>query len=60
MKEVFDMQTKLTSIRETLPQPNKSEDLPCVKVLTPVLFYSLFLRSIVGSINVTIPNGEDK
>lgn len=42
-KEVLDMQTNLTSIRETLPQLN-----------------NLFLRSIVGSINVTLPNGEDK
>ena len=24
VKEVLDIQTKLTSIRETLPQPNKS------------------------------------
>ena len=32
VKEVSDIQAKLTSIRETLPQPNKSEDLPCIKL----------------------------
>jgi len=58
-KELTEVEESLKKLHEALPQPNKYIGV----LLWPSLIifnHSLFLRSIVGSINVTIPNSEDK